>query len=207
MMELISRGGVLLVPILLCSVAALAMVLERWIAFARMKKQERGLAEQVADLVLTDREADAEHLAGAHHSPMGRLLAQALSVRDRGREIMETVMAQAVDGEVQKLSTSIQGLATIANVAPIIGLLGTVVGMIKAFMVIQEMGGKVNAAVLAGGIWEAMLTTAAGLGVALPVMLAHSWLAARVDTHETRLREGAVTFIKAATLEAGDSRP
>jgi biopolymer transport protein ExbB len=69
--------------------------------------------------------------------------------------------------------------------------------MIKAFMVIQQMGGKVNAAVLAGGIWEAMLTTALGLAVALPTMVAHSYLFARVDKYEAKLKDGAVTFIKA----------
>jgi len=79
----------------------------------------------------------------------------------------------------------------------LLGLLGTVLGMIKAFMVIQEMGGKVNAAVLAGGIWEAMLTTAMGLAVALPTMLAHSYLVSRVDRYEAQLQDGTVTFIKA----------
>ena len=77
-----------------------------------------------------------------------------------------------------------------------LGLLGTVLGMIKAFMVIQQMGGKVNAAVLAGGIWEAMLTTALGLAVALPTMVAHSYLSARVDRYEAQLQEGTVTFLK-----------
>jgi biopolymer transport protein ExbB len=69
--------------------------------------------------------------------------------------------------------------------------------MIKAFMVIQQMGGKVNAAVLAGGIWEAMLTTALGLAVALPTMVAHSYLSGRVDRYEARLQDGTVSFLKA----------
>jgi biopolymer transport protein ExbB len=87
-------------------------------------------------------------------------------------------------------------MATIGNIAPLLGLLGTVIGLIKAFMVIQEMGGKVNASVLAGGIWEAMLTTALGLGVALPTMLAHSYLLARIDRYEARLQQGAITFLQ-----------
>jgi biopolymer transport protein ExbB len=69
--------------------------------------------------------------------------------------------------------------------------------MIKAFMVIQQMGGKVNAAVLAGGIWEAMLTTALGLAVALPTIVAHSYLISRVDRFEAQLQDGSVSFIKA----------
>jgi biopolymer transport protein ExbB len=128
---------------------------------------------------------------------MGRILAQAIEVLDQDRETLETVVVHSTDAEIRGLSRYLQILATIANIAPLLGLLGTVLGMIKAFMVIQQMGGKVNAAVLAGGIWEAMLTTALGLAVALPTMVAHSYLLARVEKYEAQLQDGAVTFIKA----------
>ena len=82
------------------------------------------------------------------------------------------MVVHATGEEVRDLSRYLQALATIGSIAPLLGLLGTVIGMIKAFMVIQQMGGKVNAVVLAGGIWEAMLTTALGLAVALPTMVA-----------------------------------
>lgn len=126
---------------------------------------------------------------------MGRILAEAIRFRDRDRETLETVIVHATEEEVRGLSSYLQALATIGNIAPLLGLLGTVMGMIKAFMVIQQMGGKVNSAVLAGGIWEAMLTTALGLAVALPTMVAHSYLVARVDKYEARLNAGAVRFI------------
>lgn len=115
---------------------------------------------------------------------------------DQDRETLETVLEHAIDEEVSFLSRYLQALATIANIPPLLGLLGTVIGMIKAFMVIQQMGGKVNAAVLAGGIWEAMLTTALGLAVALPTMVGHSYLVSRVERYEARLRDGTVHFIK-----------
>ena len=99
--------------------------------------------------------------------PWASVLAQALEVKDQSQETLEAIIVHATEEEVRGLSRYLQALATIGNIAPLLGLLGTVVGMIKAFMVIQEMGGKVNAAVLAGGIWEAMLTTALGLAVAL----------------------------------------
>jgi biopolymer transport protein ExbB len=127
---------------------------------------------------------------------MGRILVQAMDARDGDREILETVILNATDEEVRYLSAYTQALATIGNIAPILGLLGTVIGMIKAFMVIQQMGGKVNASVLAGGIWEAMLTTALGLAVALPTMVAHSYLISKIDTYEARLQKGSVTFLK-----------
>ena len=106
------------------------------------------------------------------------------------------MLVHATEEEVRDLSRYLQVLATIGNIAPILGLLGTVIGMIKAFMVIQEMGGKVNASVLAGGIWEAMLTTALGLSVALPTMVAHSYLTSQVDRYEARLQDGTVRFLK-----------
>jgi biopolymer transport protein ExbB len=98
---------------------------------------------------------------------------------------------------VRKLFRYLQVLATIGNIALLYSAcLGTVIGMIKAFMVIQEMGGKVNAAVLAGGIWEAMLTTALGLSVALPTMVAHSYVTSQVDQYEARLQNGTVRFLR-----------
>ena len=134
---------------------------------------------------------------------MARILASALEVIDNDRETFETVVVHSTGEEVRELSRYLQALATIGSIAPLLGLLGTVIGMIKAFMVIQQMGGKVNAAVLAGGIWEAMLTTALGLAVALPTMVTHSYLVSRVDNYEAQLQDGMVTFIKAAIKATG----
>ncbi|ETR69801.1 MAG: biopolymer transport protein ExbB [Candidatus Magnetoglobus multicellularis str. Araruama] len=192
----ISKGGVLVIPIFLCSVIALAIFCERLIRFALMRSRGAGLAEKVADLLKKGEEKKAIDLANESRSPMGRILVQAMDARDGDREILETVIVNATDEEVRYLSAYTQALATIGNIAPILGLLGTVIGMIKAFMVIQQMGGKVNASVLAGGIWEAMLTTALGLAVALPTMVAHSYLISKIDTYEARLQKGSVTFLK-----------
>ena len=192
----ISKGGVLVIPIILCSVVALAIFCERLIRFALMRSRGAGLAEKVADLLKKGDDKKAIDLANESRSPMGRILVQAMAARDGDREILETVIVNATDEEVRYLSAYTQALATIGNIAPILGLLGTVIGMIKAFMVIQQMGGKVNASVLAGGIWEAMLTTALGLAVALPTMVAHSYLISKIDTYEARLQKGSVTFLK-----------
>jgi biopolymer transport protein ExbB len=199
MFEFLSKGGVLVIPILFCSVVALAIFLERVIRFARMRNRGRDLETRVTESILNHDDPKARDLAGASDSPMGRVLAQAMDVKDQDRETLETVLVHATEEEVRGLSRYLQALATIGNIAPILGLLGTVIGMMKAFMVIQEMGGKVNAAVLAGGIWEAMMTTALGLSVALPTMVAHSYLLSRVDNYETRLQDGCVTFLKAVS--------
>ncbi len=199
MIEFISKGGVLVAPILICSVLALAIFAERLIRFAQLKSRGAGLAEKVVALIRKGDSRGAYEAAVKSRSPMGQVLSQAIGVADQDRELLESVIVHATDTEVRKLSSYIQTLATIGNIAPLLGLLGTVIGMIKAFMVIQDMGGKVNAAVLAGGIWEAMLTTALGLAVALPTMIAHSYLIARVEKYEARLQEGSIAFLRAVT--------
>ena len=192
----ISKGGILVIPILLCSIVALAIFVERLIYFAKMRGRGQGLAQNIVNLLRQGQDIKAGKIARQSNSPMGRVLSSALEVKDQDREILETVMLNATEEEVRDLSSYIQTLATIGTIAPLLGLFGTVIGMIKAFMVIQEMGGKVNAAVLAGGIWEAMLTTAFGLAVALPTMIAHSYLIIRVDRYEARLQGGTVEFMK-----------
>ena len=196
MQDLFAKGGVLVIPILFCSVVALAIFVERFIRFAILRKRGLMVDERVARHLLKNDPKTAAQAASDSRSPMGRILAQAMDVIDQDRKILETVLVNAIDEEVRELSRYLQALATIANIVPLLGLVGTVIGMIKAFMVIQQMGGKVNAAVLAGGIWEAMLTTALGLAVALPTMVAHSYLVGRVDGYEARLQAGSVRFVK-----------
>lgn len=196
MFDLLAKGGVLVGPILLCSVIALALFLERLIRLSRVKIRGNGLVSQVSRHLKNGEDHQAYELASQDGSPLGRIFTQAMEVKNQDRETLETVLAHATDAEARDLSRYLQALATIGNIAPLLGLLGTVLGMIRAFMVIQEMGGKVNAAVLAGGIWEAMLTTALGLAVALPTMVAHSYLVARVDRYEAELQEGTVAFLK-----------
>ena len=203
MFDFFAKGGVLVCPIILCSVVALAIFVERIIAFARIRIRGYGLVKEVAQHVRNGKSAKALELARESESPMGRVLADAIEVADQNSETLETVIINSTGKEIRELSRYLQALATIGNIAPLLGLLGTVVGMIKAFMVIQQMGGKVNAAVLAGGIWEAMLTTALGLSVALPAMVAHSYLVSRVDEYEAQLQDGTVTFIKAVGKRKG----
>jgi len=196
MLDFLAKGGVLVTPILLCSVLALAIFAERAIRFAVLGRRGGAVAGRVAASLKAGDVAAARKAAEESRSPMGRILAQGIEVINHDRETLETVLVHAVEEEVRGLSRYLQALATAGNIAPLLGLLGTVIGMIKAFMVIQQMGGKVNAAVLAGGIWEAMLTTALGLSVALPTMVAHSYLTSRVDQYEARLQNGSVLFLK-----------
>ncbi len=204
MIGFLAKGGVLVIPILFCSVVALAIFLERMVLFAVLRRRGENVAHRVSSLMLEGRWEEARREAAESGSPMGRVLAQGLEVADADRETLETVLVHGIEKEVRNLSRYLQALATIGNITPILGLLGTVFGMIKAFMAIQELGGKVDASVLAGGIWEAMLTTALGLSVALPVMVAHSYLIGLVDRYEARLQDGTVRFLKSLALARGE---
>jgi biopolymer transport protein ExbB len=201
MLAFLSKGGILVIPILFCSVLVLAIFFERIIRYAVNRRRGKEIKVKIADLMTNGREEDALALSRQSNSPMGRILEKAIQARDLDKDTLESVIVNATENEVRGLSAYLQALATIGNIAPLLGLLGTIIGMIKAFMVIQDMGGKVNAAVLAGGIWEAMLTTALGLAVALPTMVAHSYLLSKVDKYEARLQNGSVLFLKAVAAK------
>jgi biopolymer transport protein ExbB len=202
MLEFLSKGGILVIPILFCSVLMLAIFFERIIRYAVNRRRGKEIEIRVAGLVVEGRDNEALEVSRQNNSPMGRILEKAIQAKDLDKDMLESVIVNATENEVRGLSAYLQALATIGNIAPLLGLLGTIIGMIKAFMVIQDMGGKVNAAVLAGGIWEAMLTTALGLAVALPTMVAHSYLLAKVDKYEARLQNGSMLFLKSIAKKA-----
>jgi len=202
MLEILSKGGMLVIPIVFCSVLVFGIFFERIIRYAINRSRGKDIENKVAGLMEAGDTQAALVLSQKSNSPMGRVLTKAIGAKDLKSRMLESVIVNAVETEVRELSAYLQTLATIGNIAPLLGLLGTILGMIKAFMVIQQMGGKVNAAVLAGGIWEAMLTTALGLVVALPTMVAHSYLLAKVETYEARLRDGSVAFLKAIAKRA-----
>jgi len=196
MVSFLIKGGVLVIPIALCSVVALAVFMERWVFFARVKKNDHGLVEALCEFARGQRTPEAEELSHHNRSPLGRLLTEVLSVRGCDEPTRQAAIREAYARESRHLASRLQLLATIGNITPLLGLLGTITGMIKAFMVIQQTGGKVDAAALAGGIWEAMLTTALGLAVALPVMMAHSYLVSRAEDQEAYLKHGMVRFLR-----------
>lgn len=196
MIDMLSRAGILVIPLLGCSVIALAIFMERLIRISGHNRMSSQVKESALEAFRLGKVEVAAKLAEESKSPEGRLLSQGISVQKQGRETLDSVLAHTIETEVREQARYLDLLATIGNIAPLLGLLGTVVGMIKAFMVIQETGGVVNAAVLAGGIWEAMLTTALGLTVALPIIIAHNYLAGRVDDFEAGMRDMAIQFLK-----------
>ncbi len=184
----VARGGILMIPIVLCSIIGLALILERAYTYRRLRLRDFSVPEEVRLLMAQGSRDAALAILEASDTAGASLMVQALrQAEEKGPEALEVTLDHEGERLISRMEVSLRGLATVAGVSPLLGLLGTVVGMIKSFMQIELHGGNVSASVLAGGIWEALLTTAAGLSVAIPCLLFHNLFQARVDRVEMAL--------------------
>ena len=180
MWELIKAGGWLMLPIILSSVVAAAIVLERLWTLRSARVAPPNLVGQ-AWRWIKEGQLDANRLKSLRaDSPLGEVLAAGLANARHGREVMKEAIQEAASKVVHELERYLSTLGTIAAVAPLLGLLGTVIGMIDVFNAVM-LQGTGNTAVLAGGISKALITTAAGLTVAIPALFFHRFLIRRVD--------------------------
>lgn len=196
MFEIITAGGWLMVPIILCSILVIAIGAERFWTLDPKKIAPRHLLAQVWSWIKNN-QLDASKLRELKQSsPLGRILAAGLSNSRHGRDVMKDSIQEAASQVIHEMERYLTILSTIANIAPLLGLLGTVIGMIKVFTAIM-LQGTGNAGVLAGGISEALITTAAGLTVAIPAMILHRFFQRRVDTIVVTMEEEAVKLVDA----------
>ncbi|WP_345547736.1 MotA/TolQ/ExbB proton channel family protein [Microbulbifer aestuariivivens] len=196
MLEIIKSGGWLMLPILLCSVAVIAICIERLWTLNASRIAPRTLLGQVWDW-LKNNQVDGEKLKTLRDSSyLGRIFAAGLSNSKHGREVMKDSIEEAASQVVHEMERYLGALGTIAAVAPLIGLLGTVLGMIQVFTAIM-LEGTGNAGVLAGGISQALITTAAGLTVAIPALMAHRYFQRRVDSIVVTMEQEAVKLVDA----------
>ena len=195
MFELIKAGGWLMLPIILSSVLATAIVIERLWSLRREKVAPRNLLPQVWKW-FKDGELDSNKLKQLRqNSPLGEILAAGLANARQGREVMKESINEAASKVVHELEKYLNALGTVAAVAPLLGLLGTVIGMIDVFTVIM-LEGSGNAAILAGGISKALITTATGLSVAIPAVIFHRFLVRRVDELVVMMEQDATRLVE-----------
>jgi len=180
MWEIIQSGGILMWPLILCSVLALAITAERFWTLRRNQIAPADLLSRVWGWMKNDQLNSSRLKELRESSPLGRVLTAGLVNARHGRDLMKESIQEAASVEVHYMERYLNALGTIAGVSPLIGLLGTVFGMIEVFnqIVLQGTG---NAGAFAGGISEALVTTAAGLMVAIPALVAHRILTRRVD--------------------------
>ncbi|WP_027330947.1 MotA/TolQ/ExbB proton channel family protein [Marinimicrobium agarilyticum] len=196
MFDIITAGGWLMVPIIFCSILVIAIGAERYWTLNPKKIAPRHLLAQVWSWIKNN-QLDASKLRELKQSsPLGRILAAGLSNSRHGRDVMKDSIQEAASQVIHDMERYLTILSTIANIAPLLGLLGTVIGMIKVFTAIM-LEGTGNAGVLAGGISEALITTAAGLTVAIPAMILHRFFQRRVDTIVVTMEEEAVKLVDA----------
>lgn len=194
MYELFLKGGLLMYPIAFCSIVALGIFLERLWALRKGKVVPRGFLIEVIDLVAKGKLTEAMTLCKRTDASVAHVLYAGLSHYGKRREAIKERMEEVGRREVANLERYINVVGTIAGVAPLLGLLGTVSGMIKSFNVIA-LQGVAEPGALAGGISEALLTTAAGLIVAIPSFVMHRYLRNRVHSLALEMEEVALRIL------------
>ena len=204
MFDFFEKGGLMLLPIILCSIVALGIIVERFWSLKRNKILPPDLVPQVWKL---SREEKLDAMAIRRlkvDSPLGTILAVGLSNSRFGREIMKESIEEVGRQVAHDLERYLTALGTISAITPLLGLLGTVVGMIKVFSAIMSQGVG-DPGVLAGGISEALITTAAGLAVAIPSLMFHRYFEGRVDELVLKMEEESLKLIEMIHGEREDS--
>jgi biopolymer transport protein ExbB len=194
-LEIIQAGGWVMYPILACSVAAMAIVLERLWSLRRSRVAPEDLLPRVWELDRRHQLTPATIGEIRDGSPLGRIVAAGLVNREHSREVMKEALEETGRQVVHELERYLNMLGTIGVISPLLGLYGTVLGMIQTFTVITTSGIG-NAAPLAGGIAQALITTAAGLTVAIPTLLLYHFLVGRVDALAILMEEEALRVVE-----------
>lgn len=185
-----------MLPIIICSVMAAAIIIERLWALQPRRVLPKNLTRQVWEWVSKNQLNHTHIQALQQGSPLGEILAAGLVNRHRDREIIKESIEDAGRQVVHDLERFLNSLGTIAAISPLLGLLGTVIGMVKVFAAITTHGVG-DPTVLAGGISEALITTAAGLTVAIPSLIGYRYLSGKVDALAVQMEKEAITLVEA----------
>lgn len=190
------QGGYIMIPIGLLSILAIFVIAERWRVLNNSQMDNEKFLGTVEDMLKEGSTRQAIRYCEEVDKPLSRILKQ--GIKRLGRPILdiEDAIKNAGKREIHQLEKKMDWLATIAGVAPLLGFLGTVTGMIQAFMEIQSLQGNVNPSVLAGGIWEALITTAAGLAVGIFAFFFYNYLISRINRMVFDLEVSTTEFIE-----------
>lgn len=185
MWDLIQKGGPMMYLIMLSSVLAFGVVIERVYHLNRARIDADKFMDSLMGVLKRNKIIEAIELCNSTPGPIAHIVKAGILKHDRSKHEIKEAIDEAAQLEVPRLEKHLPVLATVAHIAPLLGLLGTVTGMIKAFQVIQQKASSmvpVNPGDLAGGIWEALLATLAGLSVAIPTYVAYNYLVSQVDS-------------------------
>lgn len=196
-------------PILLFSILALAIVIERMIVLRRVQVSTKKFVARLRKILPRGNAMEVASFCEGFSSPLAQILLTGILKVDRGKEELKEAIEFAGIRAAQELEKYLEWLATIARISPLLGLLGTVIGMIKVFkkiLEIQAIGVGMSPGVLAEGIGNALITTAAGLTVAIPIIVLHHYLTSRVDRFVTEIENQSNEFVDILVFGQGGTR-
>lgn len=206
LMEFIRLGGILMWPIMACSVIALAVTLERLWRLRRAQTGMRDFMDAMRSVLRQRRMQEALTLCDDTDTPVARVVKAGVLKHDRPKADIREAMQDAGRLEAPRLERYLGALATCTSVAPLLGLLGTVIGMIKCLAVVMHKGGQVIPGDLAEGIGNALITTAAGLSVAIPSLIAYNYLVSRVDNLVLEMEVSSSELVELLVSDEEDAR-
>ena len=205
MWDVIQKGGPIMYLIILCSILALAVILERLYHLYRARTDTSVFMSKIGGTLKRNKIMEAIEMCNSTPGPIAQIMRAGILKHDRPRSEIREAVEDAGVHEVPRLEKNLGVLATIAHISPLLGLLGTVTGMVRAFQVIQEKATSlypVNPGDLAGGIWEALITTVAGLSVAIPTFVAYNYLVSRVDGFVLDMEKSASDLLNILTTRS-----
>jgi len=205
MLDAFLKGGPVMYPILLCSIISLAVVIERMIVLHRRNTDPDELVEDVKYAVEQGRIIEGVQIAKRSRSPLSSLIIVALTNIGKPRSEVEEAVQIAGNAEIRRLEKNMQLLGLIITVSPLLGLLGTVTGIIQSFNVLGLTAGVTDPAVLSIGIAEALITTAAGLTVAIPTQVMYTYFYGLIERHIAIMNGKSLEIVAMATSSRSDA--
>jgi len=202
MIDWVQKGGPVMYPIILCSILAFTIVIERLYHLRRAKIDTRKFMDEIANILRRNKIMDAVELCDKTPGPIPYILKAGIMKHDRPRAEIKEAIEDAGLYEVPRLEKNVTVLAIIAHIAPLLGLLGTVTGMVRCFQTIQQKSTAfhpVSPGDLAGGIWEALITTVAGLSVGIPTLVAYNYFVNRISNFVLDMEKAATDLVNMLT--------
>lgn len=188
-------GGIFMWPLLACALAGLIIILWKFVSLMGTSSRTKALLRDVDQLIASHRIEEAKARCRESDTPVANILLAGLEKQDQGTERVMAAIENEGMIQMSRLESGLVWLATISNVAPLLGFLGTVAGMIIAFGAI-ELAGEVDATLVAGGIKVALITTATGLSIAIPVNIAHNYFVSKIDGLVIDMEESSQSLIE-----------
>jgi biopolymer transport protein ExbB len=192
---IVIKGGYIMIPIFICGVLTLTIIIERFIYLKNSQIDSEKFITEIENLLKKRKIREAMEKCENQNKPVPNIVKAGLLKLDRTRDEIKEAIEDAANHQIPELEKYLVILATIAVISPLLGLLGTVTGMIKAFMVIEMKEGLVHPGELAGGIWEALVTTVGGLVVAIPAYLSYNYFVSRVNNLILEMEKSATRLI------------